>query len=67
MYTNIARWFCKRTSGHDRVWPQHYNDVCPECGEELSLNDKILVKGYTVYHYECYRGKKPEFRSQVET
>lgn len=68
LYTNIARWFCKAASGHDRVWPQWANHTCPKCGKEFNLSDRILVTSQgRVYHYDCYQGRKPPFREQVET
>jgi len=68
MYTNYARWFCKEKSGHDKVWPRWYNDVCPVCGKEIKLDERILVTNDdVVYHYDCYRGRKPPFDYHVVT
>ena len=67
MYTNYARFFCKETTGHDKTWPWWANDECPVCHKEFTLEDALLVveeenAEYTVYHYDCYRGRKPPFQ-----
>lgn len=68
MYTNYARWFCKESTGHDRVWPRWGNGECSVCGQEFLLADRILVTDeYEIYHYDCYTGERPAFIHEVHT
>ena len=59
--------FSKDESGHDRTWQQEWaNDVCPKCGKEFDLSNRILVDDDDiVYHYDCFKGPKPPLERRV--
>lgn len=49
--------FCEVYSGHNKVWPEWANDVCPICKKPLRLNDELGMMGDTLYHWACLGAK----------
>ena len=58
--------FAKDETGHDKTWPEKWNDTCPECGQKFVQNDRVLIADdAVVYHYDCYQGDKPAFEDAL--
>ena len=55
-WVGYGRELCKESTGHDKTWPSGLNGVCPVCGREFVLSDRVTVVDGVVYHQACRWG-----------
>jgi hypothetical protein len=55
-WSGFGRELCSETTGHNKTWPKDLNGVCPVCGREFLLSDRVTVVDGVVYHQACRWG-----------